>query len=85
MWIEFMDVALKLEPYNKEAVPAPPADLVSVRIDAETGLLATGSTDKVMREFFRPDNAPNRNVKLRAAAAAASAQKEAKDLSEKIW
>lgn len=85
MWIEFMDVALKLEPYNKEAVPTPPADLVSVRIDAETGLLATGSTDKVMREFFRPDNAPNRNDKLRAAAAAASAQKEAKDLSEKIW
>jgi penicillin-binding protein 1A len=85
MWIDFMGAALQLEPYKKDAIPSPPVDLISVRIDAETGLLATSATDKTMREFFRPDHAPNRNDKLRAAAAAASAQKEAKDLSEKIW
>jgi penicillin-binding protein 1A len=85
MWIDFMREAMKLAPYDVVKITEPPADMVTVRIDADTGLLANASTVSAMVEYFRPDHAPNRNPQLRAAAAAASSQKEAKDLSEKIW
>ncbi|MEM7407611.1 MAG: transglycosylase domain-containing protein, partial [Pseudomonadota bacterium] len=85
MWIDFMGTALKLPEYSEERPPPPPEDMVQVRIDADSGLLASGNTANVMVEYFRPQNAPDRNQALRAASAAASAQKEAKDLSEQIW
>lgn len=85
MWIDFMGQALKLEPYASAKMPKPPKDLITVRIDAETGLLAGAKTSNTLYEFFRPDNAPDRNDKLRKAAAAASAQKEATAINKAIW
>ena len=85
MWIDFMGQALKLEPYASAKLPEPPEELITVRIDAETGLLAGANTSDTMYEFFRPDNAPDRNDELRKAAAAASAQKEATAINKTIW
>ena len=85
MWINFMREALKLEPHQQPQNIDPPPGMVSVRIDADTGRLATGSTENTMIEYFRRDHAPNRNSQLRAAAAAESAQKQASELSQKIW
>ena len=85
MWIDFMSEALKIEPYASATMPPPPEELITVRIDAETGLLAGGNTANTMYEFFRPDNAPDRNDELRKAAAAASAQKEATATNKTIW
>lgn len=55
MWIDFMGTALKGTP---ETWPDLPSDMVTVRIDPETGDYAgSGSTDAVF-EVFRSDNAP---------------------------
>lgn len=57
MWIDFMEVALQGLP---EAPLKQPVDMVTVRIDPETGLLARpGATDAIY-ETFREDHAPTR-------------------------
>src|SRR3546814_2464694 len=35
-----------------------PEGIVSIRIDAQTGLLASASTDDVLFEYFRSENVP---------------------------
>jgi len=55
MWIDFMEVALQGLP---EAPLEQPVDMVTVRIDPETGLLAQpGDTDAIY-ETFREDTVP---------------------------
>jgi len=49
MWINFMRVALKGKPVRRLK---PPKNLIRVRIDASTGLLARGSSGKVVTEYF---------------------------------
>lgn len=55
MWIDFMQVALE---GVAEAPLEAPRDMVTVRIDPETGLLATANTPNAMFESFRTDYAP---------------------------
>lgn len=65
MWIDFMKTALQSTP---DSVMAQPSGLVSVRIDAKTGLLATDSGDDTLFEIFRREKVP------KDTAAAASSQ-----------
>lgn len=59
MWIDFMRVALD----GKPAAPAErPEGLVTVRIDAKTGLLATAGQDNIIFETFRSGNEPQRQA-----------------------
>lgn len=55
MWIEFMGKVLKGKP---EAPLEQPPGLVTVRIDAETGLLADSDTPNAIFEIFRSDQIP---------------------------
>lgn len=63
MWVDFMRVALKdfpQEPFE------PPVDMVTVRIDPETGLLARPGDQNAIYETFPKDNVPA----MRGSAAA---------------
>lgn len=55
MWIDFMRVALEDVP---EKSFEQPVDMVSVRIDPETGLLARPGDTEAIYETFRKDNVP---------------------------
>ena len=57
MWIEFMRTGLKGLPVR--ALEQPPG-LVTVRIDPETGLLASANNPKAIFETFRVENVPQR-------------------------
>jgi penicillin-binding protein 1A len=55
MWISFMGEALAGVP---DTIAPKPAELVTVRIDSRTGLLATAESDETMFETFRSEFAP---------------------------
>jgi penicillin-binding protein 1A len=55
MWIDFMREALRSVP-EQEFVP--PVDMVTVRINPETGLLARADSDNAIYETFRADEVP---------------------------
>lgn len=55
VWIDYMREALKGVP---EKLPEQPEGLVTMRIDAETGLLATSATRETVFEIFREENVP---------------------------
>jgi penicillin-binding protein 1A len=55
VWIDYMKVALEGVP---EQVSPQPEGIVSMRIDAETGLLAGENTREAIFEIFRFDTAP---------------------------
>lgn len=55
LWIDYMKVALEDVP---EKPLMQPDGIVSIRIDAQTGLLASTSTDDGLFEFFRSENVP---------------------------
>ncbi|MFW5969958.1 MAG: penicillin-binding protein 1A [Halofilum sp. (in: g-proteobacteria)] len=55
MWIEFMSTALKGTP---ETWPDLPSDMVTVRIDPETGEYAGSDSEDAVFEVFRRDDAP---------------------------
>lgn len=55
MWIEFMRTALVGVPEEKMATPE---NIVSVKINAETGELATATDKNVVFEIFRAERAP---------------------------
>lgn len=59
MWIEFMRTALKGLPVKP--LRQPPG-LVTVRIDPETGLLASADNPQAIFETFRVDNVPKRHA-----------------------
>ena len=55
MWLRYMKVALARIP--EQTVPQPNG-LVTVRIDPDTGLLASGENEKAITEIFRSENVP---------------------------
>lgn len=55
IWVDFMKVALEGVP---EKPFIQPEGIVSIRIDAQTGLLASASSHDVMFEYFRSENVP---------------------------
>lgn len=55
MWIDFMREALRNVP---EAELIPPVDMVTVRINPETGLLARPESEKAIFETFKADEVP---------------------------
>ena len=55
MWIDFMRVALEDVPEQNFEQPV---DMVTVRIDPETGLLARPGDTEAIYETFRKDNVP---------------------------
>ncbi len=55
-WMAFMRVALKDLPDEE---PAMPPDMVTVRIDPNTGAKATAATEGAIFEIFREENAPD--------------------------
>ncbi|MBD3671576.1 MAG: penicillin-binding protein 1A [Gammaproteobacteria bacterium] len=55
MWIDYMKVALDGMP---ETQPAQPEGMVAVRIDSETGKLASADNPNAMFETFREENVP---------------------------
>ena len=57
MWIDFMRTGLEGTP---RSWPEVPADMVTVRIDPETGDYAGPQADKGVFEVFRAENAPER-------------------------
>ena len=58
MWIEFMAVALKGMP---ESSHKPPNGMVTVRIDATTGLLSGSGQPGASFETFRAENVPSQS------------------------
>ncbi len=57
MWIDYMRVALESTP---EAYPVKPSDIITVRIDRQTGLLAGPGQKNSYLEIFRKGKAPTR-------------------------
>jgi penicillin-binding protein 1A len=55
MWIDYMAVALKGVPVKKQE---PPEGLVTVRIDPQTGLLASSGQHDAIFETFMVENVP---------------------------
>jgi penicillin-binding protein 1A len=55
IWMDYMREALKDVP---EQLPQQPPGIVTIRIDAQTGLLATAKTAEPMFEIFRAGNVP---------------------------
>lgn len=55
MWIDFMKVALQDAPEEPQKVPV---DMVTVRIDPQTGLLARPDTNNAIYETFRKEYVP---------------------------
>jgi penicillin-binding protein 1A len=66
MWIDYMRVGLAGVPVR--SLPQPPG-LVTVRIDPETGLLASGNHPKAIFETFRVENVPQQRVETTLAPA----------------
>jgi penicillin-binding protein 1A len=54
-WIDFMRVALAEVP---EELPSVPRDMVTVRIDPQSGLRASAGQEDAILEVFRADNVP---------------------------
>jgi penicillin-binding protein 1A len=54
-WIAFMKVALEDIPNDP---PEMPSDLVTIRIDNDTGLQVSGDNGNTSLEIFRPGNEP---------------------------
>jgi penicillin-binding protein 1A len=58
MWMSFMETALKDVP---EQPLIPPENIITVKIDSETGLLASGNSKKTQYEFFVEGTEPQRS------------------------
>lgn len=59
IWISFMREALKNSPEHKRATPA---GIVNVKIDPETGLLATSRQRDAIFEYFREEHVPQQSA-----------------------
>jgi penicillin-binding protein 1A len=59
MWIHYMSVALK---GMEESTLPQPADLVTVRIDPNTGKVANPEDESAVSETFRSSDAPTRST-----------------------
>ena len=60
MWIYFMENAMKGVPEKDVVVPQ---DLVTVKIDPDTGLLASQNQKNAIFEIFRTDNVPKQTAR----------------------
>ncbi|MCU7966086.1 MAG: penicillin-binding protein 1A, partial [gamma proteobacterium symbiont of Bathyaustriella thionipta] len=58
MWMNFMEIALKDMP---EQALIEPENIVTVKIDSETGLLASGGSKKTQYEYFIEGSEPQRS------------------------
>ncbi len=65
IWIDFMSVVLNGMPEHKLAQPG---DLVSVRIDPKTGLLAHPEQKDAITEFFTQDTVPKEQSEAHSAS-----------------
>lgn len=70
MWIDYMRVALDGVP--ERSLEQPPG-LVTVRVDAESGLLTSADNPNAIFETFREDNLPEAGPSLSAGASGESA------------
>jgi penicillin-binding protein 1A len=59
MWIYFMGEALKGKP---EHSPPQPPDIITARIDPDTGLLAKSGQTNAIYEIFTKDTVPTQNA-----------------------
>ncbi|MDX1434745.1 MAG: PBP1A family penicillin-binding protein, partial [Gammaproteobacteria bacterium] len=82
MWIDFMRVALKGVP--EEAMPQPEG-LITVRIDPDTGLLASASQPDAVFETFRADNVPRQLVESSPAGGTRPTSAPATGVTEKLF
>ncbi|STX50717.1 penicillin binding protein 1A [Legionella busanensis] len=76
MWIDFMKVALQDIP--ERALPQP-KNIVAVRIDPQTGLLAKQNQDNSIVEYFREQDVPNEEGPANTSSFATS-QEEQKEV-----
>jgi penicillin-binding protein 1A len=60
MWIQFMRVALANKP--EHSMPMPP-DIVTEKIDPNTGLLAADGQPNAIEEYFKSDNVPQQTAR----------------------
>lgn len=63
IWMDYMRVALEGVP---ETSLMQPDGIVSIRIDAQTGLLTSVSSDDALFEFFRSENVPTEEADIAA-------------------
>ncbi len=59
MWIQFMRVALANKPEHSMAMPP---DIVTEKIDPNTGLLAADGQPNAIEEYFKSDNVPTQSA-----------------------
>ncbi len=74
MWMDFMAVALKDMP---EQPLTPPENIITVKIDSETGLLASASSQKTQYEFFIEGTEPQRSGVESGSTAVSGSNNEA--------
>lgn len=74
MWMEFMKVALKDMPEQPLIVPE---NVITVKIDSDTGLLAADSSKNTRFEFFVEGTEPERSTVGSATSATSGANNEA--------
>ncbi len=74
MWMDFMEVALEKVP---EQALTPPENIITVKIDSETGLLATGNSKKTQYELFIDGTEPQRSGVSTSSNTATGASSEA--------
>ncbi len=74
MWMSFMKTALKEMP---EQELTPPENILTVKIDSETGLLATGNSQKTQYEFFIEGTEPTHSGSSSSAASVSETNNEA--------
>lgn len=79
IWINFMREALQDKPDEASHMPT---GLVNVRIDAQTGELASAGQSGAIFEFFRQENVPQRST---VEAVSDTAAAKAEDLLEEIF
>jgi penicillin-binding protein 1A len=74
MWIDFMRVALKDMP---EQTLREPENIITVKIDSETGLLASPSSSKSQYEFFIDGTEPKRSANTSNSGSSSNLSSEA--------
>ncbi len=82
MWIDFMRAALSGLP---ETELVQPPGIVSVRIDAQTGELASADSPEAMFEYFRSDHVPTRKAEESLQADSPESEQATGDITEQLF
>ena len=80
MWIDYMRAALHNRP---ETALAQPPGLVSVRIDPETGELASANQANAIFEYFRTDRVPRRETE--PTTTGGTKEQESSNITEQLF